>query len=347
MKGNWIKSEWEEELLKSFGLKWHIMDLRRSQWDRTKSLNNNARIGAPLDDDKVEEIAVGLKGGSPVEMPVFFPQDGRYSCASGNHRTDAAFTKLGFDSIRCYVIDDEADPGAIQEYIRDANARVVNSPSRKERLEHVKYLIEVRGITIKEAARRQSLPAAWVTEQLRGDKTASRLQNMGIPPTKIGESVRRKLGAVAGDNDNILAEAGSLLKDFPMTMEQSLALLERVRKEAVSEDRFKSAICEERKKLEAEAAERKEVGIVQRSPRPLRQKFLTQLSTLLNTVEGVKYPEGFQLEYTEVPDVLNKVETIRNKLRKFLKQIVPHVASPSSNGAPESKRKTADHKRNG
>lgn len=116
----WHKDSGAEQLMRDLGIDFEfkpgylIKDLNIRD-----SLQNNARVGSPLDEDRVEKYAYDMKRGIAFPAPVITTKG---IILAGNQRTNAAM-RAGRTTIDVYVISASTSLEKIDDFIRRDNTR--------------------------------------------------------------------------------------------------------------------------------------------------------------------------------------------------------------------------------
>jgi hypothetical protein len=343
---DFVPSPFDERLLRAFGIKYTVEDREVVRWDAKASLALNARPTPGIDQEVVQEIAAGVRDGSPMEMPVTFDIAGtnRYVAEAGNHRM-YGLRQLEVKTVRCYVIAPDTDPGLIQQYERAANSRAVKTLSRREKAELARHYVEVCGWTAKQAAAKVALPVDYFSDYLRARVVENRMRKAGVrSPDNIAEQVKRKILAVCGNNDKRFDAATRFAiaaNVVCMPGGEVCAVLDEAHKKSRSDDEFLAALTAKEEELRREEEERRQAAVVKSPPRPVRTKVLNLSKGLHRIIADVKYAEGLQLNAIEGPELLSRVEEIRDKLKKLFAASRKHGAA--GNGRP-AKGKAAAHR---
>lgn len=132
-----------EEDLTSLGLKWRFnADGSISDIDMTKSLANQARLGEPLNEERVETYKEAIRNGAkmPALVVDFTGRKRKGIIMDGNHRAVAS-AQADYDIFARYEVV-EGDAAAITLYTFRANTKHGLPNALEDRIEHAIWLIE-------------------------------------------------------------------------------------------------------------------------------------------------------------------------------------------------------------
>ncbi len=340
---NWIRNPHDESRMKDLGIRFTRGKAVLAKWDRERSLLLNARVGdnQHIDNEHADDLSVSMEAGRPMHLPVYLWKEDEktFTSPSGVHRTAAAI-KAGVAEIEnAYFIDPDVDPVVLEMFVRIVNTSPDRPLDRASKLANAEYLVNTRGLSIKEAAKQLSVPVGWLAGKLGIRGVKNRLERMGIDADAIQlrEKVLEKLKAVCGKNDNNLRAAAQLLADFPRMVAEEDVFLEKL-KSCGTESQFQEVVQDERVRRKTEQDEREDAGVKPTIALPIGTKIKRFSATLYNiVVEHVKYVEGLQLTYEEAADVIGKLKACITRLREIEK-----VHQPDRNGSPKGSRKTTN-----
>lgn len=205
-----------ENWLDGHGLPYAHKTLKLENIDKNASLRNQARVGAPLNDDQVLMYAAAMENGDQFPPLVVYQQTEakKYIVIDGNHRM-AAHELVGHESVDTYVVE-KPSSAQVVTLTFEANTKHGLPTSMDERLRQAVLLVE-RGATQKSAAQRLGVPERRVQDAVyvrRGDRRA---ETMGLSRRwyDLSQSTRRLLAGL--HNDNTFKEAATLAMDVKMS----------------------------------------------------------------------------------------------------------------------------------
>lgn len=187
-----------EDALTTKGFKWTFhAGLTPDQFDLTKSLRNQARVGTPLNDTRVDTYAESMKKGDKFPPVVAHGKMGKLEMADGNHRLSAAIKAN--KPLDAYVITGPAQ--TITLYTYEANTKHGLPTTESERIQHALYLHD-SGVPLREAAAQLSVPLNLVTKASQKKNTDRRFEECKIPLAvidKLPESTKWRLAQISTD----------------------------------------------------------------------------------------------------------------------------------------------------
>lgn len=177
----------------------YLSNVSTATIDRERSLRNQARLGAPLDDGLVDQYVLALEA-YEVFPPLYAWRNdaGLLELMDGNHRSEAA-RRLGkpVDVYECRC------PADVRVLITlEANARHGKASSLEDRLHHGLYAVD-NGMTLVEASKLflvevghlRRANAAQVADRRADDAGVDRGQWESLKPT-----IRLRLNTISLDN---------------------------------------------------------------------------------------------------------------------------------------------------
>lgn len=145
---SWIRSPQLEALLEARGIKYTAVENHPlSDIDKDLSRHNRARVDAPIDWDKVEQILAVGRITKHLILPFMLgyrPSPGRpVVLADGNHRHEA-LERLGQQTCGMYMISADTNPALIDELIRQTSLINGRDQPLAMRLEHAVHVAKAR-----------------------------------------------------------------------------------------------------------------------------------------------------------------------------------------------------------
>ena len=193
-----------EEYLDKKGVTWtYHPAVEPSQFDAAKSLRNQARMGAPLDEKRVDMYAEAMRRGDEFPPVIASGKPGEYLITDGNHRLHGGIAAK--KPLSMYHIVGDARTIVLITF--EANARHGLPTNEDERIQQALYLID-NGANIPEAAAALSLPRK-IVEKASVTRTADqRFKQANLPLMvleKLSEPVKRRLSNVSTDEGFVAA----------------------------------------------------------------------------------------------------------------------------------------------
>lgn len=216
-----------EAWLDGHGLTYKAARIKLSEIDKDASLRNQARVGAPLNDDQVLMYGASLERGDIFPPIVVWqqPKTKKYVVIDGNHRY-AANDLVGNTDINAYIVDSPSEAQTIVLTF-EANTKHGLPTSMEERLRQAIVLVE-HGATQTSAAQRLGVPLKRVEDAIRIRKGDRRADTLGINKRWHGlpMSARKHLGMIR--NDNVFKAAAELWIVTGMNSADSGRLVPRI-----------------------------------------------------------------------------------------------------------------------
>lgn len=195
------KNETTEAWLNSHSLGYDFKPIQVSQIDTKSSLRNQARIGAPLNDDQVLMYASAMENGDlfPPIVVYMKPETKKYVVIDGNHRV-AAYQMTNTAKVNAYVIDKPSNAQVLLLTF-EANTKHGLPTSMDERLRQAVVLVE-HGSSQTAAAQRLGIPIRRVENAIRGRKSDRRADMLGVNRRwhDLRPSTRQMFSALRNDN---------------------------------------------------------------------------------------------------------------------------------------------------
>lgn len=189
-----------ESDLTKLGLEWRYnADGNIADIDMQKSLANQARLGEPVNEERVETYAEAIRQGAkmPAVVTDFTGRKRKGVMMDGNHRILGS-EKAGFDIFARYEVTG-GDPAAITLYTFQANAKHGLPNSLEDRIEHAIWLIE-SGVPQRQALRQLQVPASKFSAAWGRHLADRKADEVGLDRTwwdTLGKSMKAKLQGVS------------------------------------------------------------------------------------------------------------------------------------------------------
>lgn len=243
-----------EAWLDSHGLTYELRNIKVSQVDRATSLRNQARIGAPLNDDQVVMYGSAMESGDEFPPIVVYqrPEKKDYVVIDGNHRV-AAYDVIGQEKLNAYVVEKPSD-AQITVLTFEANTRHGLPTSIEERVRQAIVLVE-HGQPMTKAARMLGIPTRRVEDAVKVRRSDRRADALGVGRRwyELAATSRSTLGAI--QNDNVFIAMTKLAVDTHMGVADVTNLVPKVREHMSTEQKALDYIAELRTKLSGEIKE--------------------------------------------------------------------------------------------
>jgi len=205
-----------EAILKFCEVTWIVKKISMEDIDWEASSLNPARLWHHENTDVVDQYATAMEAGDEFPRVVVEASENGYIIIGGNRRT-AAMKHLGDTEIEAYVL--KPIPARQREIvIRSLNSRHGEAINREERMAQSVYMALSCGLTVKDAARLQSLPQKTVQTNVLAAKVTQRLAATGLDVSKLPVT---HLSVIAKISDN--KQAARLSK---ILLEQKCSIIE-------------------------------------------------------------------------------------------------------------------------
>lgn len=202
-------------------------DFALNQINVKRSLDNQARLGTPLEETLVERYALALVEGAEMPAVVGFWDRGEVTLVDGNHRL-AAMQRVAISKSDFYQI--KSDDGAIRDWLtRTLNLREGKTLSHDEALRQARYWVKHHKATVKEASARFGLSVSALKDFITADRVRERLPKLGIKPNGLTNTTLRNLAVL--DNDHVLAKAAEIAIGAQLTADETSELTRVIRAE--------------------------------------------------------------------------------------------------------------------
>ncbi len=289
--------------------------------DQDKSLNNQARLGNPLNEKTVQQYVEALNDGDvfPPVLAQKAPRSEKLIIIDGNHRL-AAHIAAGYN-IDVYVLEAK-QPQQLTLLAMTANTKHGLPASPEDRLQHALFMCD-NGMSVPEAARMMNVPRAELSRASKKREAERRAAECGIVVTeweRLPATSRTRLLAVSTDEGFI--EAYQLVKDAALDANEVFALVTRMN-ESRSASKQKGVVRAVRLELEDRIAEvqvqgssragKKQVS----SPRQILARALGSVTALPSSTVflQMEMPDEMRAEYIKrVDESLSQLQDIREAL---------------------------------
>lgn len=181
MKIEWRNDPDAEKVIREFaGVDFSVEDVSFSEIDWRESANNCARLGDPLNNEKIEEYASAFRNGDVFPMVVVERSENGFIILGGNQRCNALKRLGGIDDlITAYVVDPLTSANR-ELIIRSLNSRHGWGSSKSDRIDHAVYLVEAKGVSTETAARAMMVSDTVISERIRCNNCRKMLVENGI-----------------------------------------------------------------------------------------------------------------------------------------------------------------------
>lgn len=287
-------------------------------FDMKRSLDNQVRMGKPLDKQTVNRYTEGVRNGDRFP-PVCVQQlpSGLYLILDGNHRTEAHRSEG--KPLDVYVCS--APEAVLVRYSFEANAKHGLPASAEERLHHALYMCD-NGMSLREAAQRFQIPQSRLQVASLAQNAGRRSDDIGIPRQVwqgIAQTSLARLNSIRTDEG--FAAALQLVVDARLKSDQIARLLTdlaEVRGSASKQisvvDRWRAELRLQIGKTTAGAGGRRH-GVM--SPKAKLRAGIGQLMSLTDPTLLDEVPPVERLGLAkEVKDTIEKLQRIKAHLER-------------------------------
>jgi hypothetical protein len=212
-----------EALFTKHALSWELMDVRLLHIDEKRSLNNQARLVAPIDISVVETYAISMIDGAVFPpIVVHRPDNGNLVILDGNHRFKAA-KQLEFDSLDAYILGD------LSPELADYLARMLNTTesilplTREDRITHAYHLHQKQGLTVEVLSRQIGVTAGVLGERFRFLDRAHKLERIGISTTSLARTTVDSIGRLS--DHSVIHRTVQLVRDAKLPSQETMDLV--------------------------------------------------------------------------------------------------------------------------
>ncbi len=225
-----------EKWLQSHGMDFTLREVHIDQIDREASHRNQARVGAPVNDDTVLLYATAMEKGDEFPAGVMYQRrDGKYIVVDGNHRIAAADLR-GLKSYPAYVIDNPSDV-QVRMLTYEANTKHGLPTSLDERVQQARHLVNL-GSKPDEAARMLGVPASRLQNALRVTQDDQRAASLQVNKrwVNLPKSIRVRLDSI--QNDNVYLALTDLVLETGIKTQDMDKIIPRVRSKRTEQDQM-------------------------------------------------------------------------------------------------------------
>lgn len=317
-----------ENLLKRRGLKYghgpntytYVSGLAPSAFDQPRSLKNQARIGAPLQDDLADQYTLDLANGEVFPPNISWQNDqtGLLELCDGNHRLEA-HTRCG-KALDTYIITCPVETRVL--ITLEANLRLGRSASKAEKIHHALYAID-NGMTIREAARTFLAEEKDVRAATVDQRVTRRAEGLDIPIglwVSLKSSSRKRLSNIV--MDPVFMAATILAAESKMAQAPLNKFVGEING-ATSQEAQMAVIEQWRADLAVTIAERS-IGGTTGKAMQRHQGPRHKLRLAMGFIEAIPAdPEKFMADMPagEVPDVLTKLDAALDRMTALRKAL--------------------------
>jgi uncharacterized ParB-like nuclease family protein len=223
-----------EKWLQGHGLDFAMKEVHLTEIDRDASHRNQARVGAPVNDDTVILYATAMEKGDEFPAAVLYQRkDGKYIVIDGNHRIAAADLK-GAKSYPGYVIENPSDV-QVRMLTYEANTKHGLPTSLDERVQQAVHLVNL-GSKPEEAARMLGVPASRLGSALRVTKADQRAAELNVNKrwTSLPKTMRIRLDTI--QNDNVFHALTELVMTTGVKTQEMDKIVPRIRAKRTEQD---------------------------------------------------------------------------------------------------------------
>jgi hypothetical protein len=202
--GNGLRREDVEEWLESNTVDWSYEgDFPLADIDREQSLNNQARVSEPLNEDMVEQYREALRRGDmfPGIVVARGGPQAKAVVIDGNHRMEAGLRE-GLETYGAYVVQARPNTTRVQDMTMSANNLHGLLPPREDRIQHALWKIATKRLGAERAAAEVNLPVSVVRsryDKVRADRRADEVGLRRSDWESLIPTVRTRLLAVGTD----------------------------------------------------------------------------------------------------------------------------------------------------
>lgn len=231
-----------EKWLQSHGMDFSLREVHITDIDREASHRNQARVGAPVNDDTVLLYATAMEKGDDFPAAVGYRRkDGKAVVIDGNHRIAAADLR-GMSSYPMYVIENPSDV-QIRMLTYEANTKHGLPTGLDERVQQAMHLVHL-GSKPEEAARMLGVPKNRLEGALRVTKADQRAADLQINKrwVNLPKSIRIRLDSI--QNDNVFHALSELTLTTGIKTQEMDKIIPRVRSKRTEKDQM-AVVAEE------------------------------------------------------------------------------------------------------
>lgn len=295
-----------ETILKMVGVPYSVSEISFTQIDEVASANNCARMGDPINAEKVEEYEASMRRGDTFPRIVVEQSKKGLIVLGGNQRFSAA-KKYAFSqpqnrlcSLEAYVVKPLTESHR-QAVIRSLNSRHGWGTEKSERIEHAVYLVRSCGFLRDDAAKLMSVSTHGIDMRIKAEDTRHALGASGINSNKLPMCTLYALGRIKDEDiQKQVAKVAIAAEASGESVTAVATQIEAARSKAKKADIVKEWTKEIAYKNPETNGERKTVKT------PRRDKFLRKLSDMVDFLDrgndGSGYTSMDELQCTEAND---------------------------------------------
>lgn len=295
-----------------------------SNFDDKASLGNQARLGKPLIEERVQQYATAFEQGAEFPALIAYQgKDGKYILIAGNHRLAAAQLTKRRD-LDAYVVEID-DAYIVRRLTVAANSQEGMGTTREESIIQALDLMQRFKRSAAEVAPSFNLKPAVLDDAMRRKRAAERLTKLGVPTVRLSPSTLQVLGSVK--NDNALKDAAKLVNSTRLGWDRVTRLVTEVN-DRRTEEAQREVIQQwsqrpDIKRLRAESRGGRT------KPKPtVGQKLTRQVADLATTVNNTNRLSDLGItssaEIRELHDLWTNTD---KKMTRMLRQAVDAIAS--------------------
>ncbi len=309
-----------EDYLKRRGVKsfTYAANLSPSAADQDRSLQNQARLGDPLQDDLVDQYVTALKNRDSFPPLLCWTQpDGMLQLMDGNHRL-AAYITLG-RAVDAYIID--CSPDVRVRITMEANTRHGRPLSFEDKIHHALYMVD-NDVSVAQAAAMFQLETKDLRKEVNkvnADRRAVDSEIPGIVWERMPYHMRTRLNALAVNE--VFREVAVLASEAGWNLGELNKFITTVNKTKSVEEQLR-IVSDARADAQEAIAARATVGNGLGRPKSVqgprsRIRMVTgQLKTLSVEMMLAAIPAGERGAYIDdIDHAIKKMTEIRDGLR--------------------------------
>lgn len=312
----WHRDEGAEQLMEQIGIKFELRpNIPITKLKIKESLENNARFGSPLDDQRVQQYAYAMQAGVRFPSPVL---SGDFLIYAGNQRANAAI-KSNRSTIDAYIIT-KATQDQIDDFIRRDNIRHGKSLTDEEKVQtcvelHRKHHKSIRELNDLYFGGNDKTYARIVAAN-QAKAVEDKLLSKNVVAVKLPTSTLASMHPIANDI-NVLRDTAILALDFSLSSSQVDDIIKEIKEKPTEAERH-AVVRSKRVEIETKS----KGGRVQPEV-TLRKAVVSFRKTLENGFDGKAFPplEKLVTDKDVKKQMIDEVNRIIDQL-KHLKEKV-------------------------
>lgn len=309
-----MRSEIVEKWLTDAGATFSFQErFNLSKIDREESFRNQARIGAPIDEDVVLTYAVAMDKGDVFPPIVVYQKNGRYVNIDGNHRYDSA-RMVNKDHLPAYTVDNPT-PALVALLTYNANTKHGKPTSLQERLRQGTLLVEM-GATRADVARNLNVPIRQLNAHIDQVNTDKRFQSLGITRwDSLARGIRTRLNDIRADR--VMKAAANITIRAKLVTEDVNRLVKEINEKRNESEQIK-VVTSWQERTSGDAAETG--GGLIPIPKPIM--YITQVLTRLEnldpaTLDNANLSDEYRVKLTgKIMAGADRLRQIANRVNK-------------------------------